>query len=119
MQQRRGASCGAIRRRNSIAELVKDASHQMKRAETVSESRVLGPLIGVETKAKLFDATQPLKFGRVDQSNHQLALGVVVTQRNDIVDGIAVDSLRHFFRPCAQLELKSITAICFEFSLPK
>ena len=38
MQQRRGASCGAVRRRNSSAELVEDARHQVKRAQTVSES---------------------------------------------------------------------------------
>ena len=38
VQQRGGASCGAIRWRNSIAELIEDARHQVKRAEAVGES---------------------------------------------------------------------------------
>ena len=76
---------------------------------------MLGSLISVETKSKLFDATQALKLRRVDQSNHQLALGVIVTQRNDVVDGIAVDSLWHFFGPWAQLEPQSTTAIVSSF----
>src|ERR1700730_1693935 len=65
----------------------------MQRSQTVSESRVLGSLIGVQTKAKLLDATEPLKLRRIDQANHQSAFGAIVAQRDDVVNRIAINSL--------------------------
>src|SRR5712664_2745944 len=67
----------------------------MQRSQTVCEPGVLCSLVGVQTKAKLLDATQPLKFRRVDQTNHQPAFGAVVAQRNDVVNRIAINSLGH------------------------
>src|SRR6266853_4744389 len=56
---------------------------------------MLCSLVSVQAKAQLFDATQPLKFRRVDQTNHQSAFGAVVAQRNDVVNRIAINSLGH------------------------
>ena len=97
MQQSRGARRGPILSRDvdTSAESIENASHQVQRAQTVREARVLRTLIGVKAQTQLLDATQSLKFSRVDETNHQLFLGAVVTQRNDVVDRIAVDSLSH------------------------
>ena len=65
----------------------------MQRSQTVCESRVFCSLVGIETKAQLLDATQPLKIRRVDQTNHQPAFGAVVAQRNDVMNRIAINSL--------------------------
>ena len=46
----------------------------MERAEAVSETRVLRTLIGIESETKLFDATQPLKFNRIDQAEPSTGL---------------------------------------------
>ena len=71
----------------------------MQRAEAMREPRMLRALICVEAKPKLLNATQPLKFRRVDQPNHQLPFGAVVAQRNDVVDWIAIDSLGQLAEP--------------------
>ena len=71
----------------------------MQRSQTVSESRVLCSLVGVQTKAKLLYATQPLKLWRVDQANHQPAFSAVVAQRDDVVNRIAINSLRQGLEP--------------------
>jgi hypothetical protein len=65
----------------------------MQRSQTVGESGVFRSLVSVQAKAQLFDAAQPLKFRRVDQTNHQPAFGAVVAQRNDVVNRIAINSL--------------------------
>jgi hypothetical protein len=62
------------------------------------EARVFGTLVRVKAEAQLFDPTETLKLRRVDQSNYQSALGVI-TQRNDVVDRVAVDPLRQFLGP--------------------
>jgi hypothetical protein len=96
MQERRGARRRAVCRldRIPVAQLIEDAGHQVERSKTVSETRVLGTLVGVQTKPELFDATQSLKLWRVDQANHQPAFGAVVAQRDDVVNRIAINSLR-------------------------
>src|SRR5882672_1755509 len=71
----------------------------MLRSQTVCEPRVVCSLVGVQIKAKLLDATQPLKFRRVDQTNHQPAVCAVVAQRNDVVNRIAINSLRQAVEP--------------------
>src|SRR5215510_3710930 len=60
---------------------------------------MLRALIGIKSEAQLFDPTQPLKFNRVDQANHQPAFSTVFAQRNDVVNRIAIDSLGQFFGP--------------------
>lgn len=70
---------------------------------------MLCALISVETETELLDATEPLKFRRVDQANHEPALGIVLAQGNNVVDGIAVDSLGQFFGPAIGLGSQSIT----------
>src|SRR6185369_4111988 len=72
---------------------------------------MLRTLISVEPEAELFDATEPLKFNRIDQLNHQPAFSSVLPQRNDVVDRIAVDSLGQFFGPAIGLESQSITRL--------
>src|SRR4029079_19102980 len=72
---------------------------------------MLRTLISVESQTELFDATEPLKFNRIDQLNHQPAFSVVLPQRNDVVDRIAVDSLGQFFGPAIGLESQSITRL--------
>lgn len=57
------------------------------------EARVFGALVRVKAEAQLFDATETLKLRRVDQPNYQSALGVIA-QRNDVVDGVAINALR-------------------------
>ena len=96
MKQCRGARGRAILRSQvGISQSIQDARHQVQRAETVSKARVLSALIGIQTQTKLLDAAQTLKLSRVDQTDHQLLLGGVVTQSDDVVNRIAVNSLRH------------------------
>ena len=83
----------------SIAQLFEDPRHQMQRAKAVREPRMFGALIGVEAKSELLDPTEPLKFRRINQPNHQSSFGAVVAQRNDVVDWIAIDSLGQLFGP--------------------
>src|SRR5438132_4290090 len=77
----------------------------MQRAQAVCEPRVLGPLVGVKPQTELLDAAQPLKFRGVDQANQQPVLGVVIAQRNDIVNRIAIDSMRQTLGPDTSNEL--------------
>jgi len=72
---------------------------------------MLRTLISVEPETELFDATESLKFNRIDQLNHQAAFSTVLPQRNDVVDRIAVDSLGQFFGPAIGLESQSITRL--------
>ena len=72
---------------------------------------MLRTLISVESETELFDATEPLKFNRIDQLNHQPAFSSVLPQRNDVVDRIAVDSLGQFLGPAIGLESQSITRL--------
>src|SRR5712671_5793823 len=82
----------------------------MQRSQTVREPRVLRALVSVQTQAKLLDATQPLKLRRVDQTNHQLAFGAVVAQRNDVVDRIAINSLGQALEPIQWIGPQSTTS---------
>src|ERR1043165_1470104 len=68
----------------------------MHGAEAVREARMLCSLIGVEAKAKLFNAAQSLKFGRVDQLDYQPIFRRLVAQLDDVVNRIAIDTLRQF-----------------------
>ena len=81
----------------------------MQRSQTVCEPRVLGSLVGIQTKAKLLDATQPLKFRRVDQTNQQPAFCAVVAQRDDVMNRIAVDSLGQTLGPVSSGLVRSLT----------
>ena len=56
-------------------------------------------LVSVESESELFDAPQPLKLGRIDQSDHQPTFGGVFAQRDDVVNRIAIDALRQFLGP--------------------
>ena len=58
---------------------------------------VLGALIRVQPKSKLLDSPQTLKFRRVDQADHESTLGRLITQRNYVVDRVAIDSLGQVF----------------------
>jgi hypothetical protein len=69
---------------------------------------VLCSLVGVKTKAKLLDATQPLKLGRVDQANHQPAFSAVVAQRDDVVNWIAINSLGQGLEPIQWIGFRSL-----------
>ena len=82
----------------AFTETIEDARHQMRGTETVREARVLGTLVRVKAKSQLFDSSETLKLWCVDQPNYQSALGVI-TQRNDVVDRVAVDPLRQFLGP--------------------
>jgi hypothetical protein len=64
----------------------------MKGAERVSETRMFGALIGIESQSELFDPAESLKLARVDQTHHQLAFAIVGAKTNDVVDRIAIDS---------------------------
>src|SRR4030081_2530526 len=87
----------------------------MQRSQTVCEPRVLCSLVNVQTKAKLLDATQPLKFRRVDQTNHQPAFCAVVAQRNDVMNWIAIDSLGQTLGPVSSgLGSQSNTESCMD-----
>jgi hypothetical protein len=76
----------------SFAQAIEDASHQMEGAERMGEARVFCALIGIESQSQLFDASQSLKFLRVDQTHHQLAFAGISAKANYVVDGIAIDS---------------------------
>src|SRR6185369_9228273 len=95
----------------SVTQLTEDSGHQVQRPEAVREARMLRTLISVESQTELFDATEPLKFNGIDQLHHQPAFSVVLPQRNDVVDRIAVDSLGQFFGPAIGLESQSITRL--------
>jgi hypothetical protein len=102
VQQRSGPNSRAlfIVDRISILKLGENARHQVHRAEAMREARVLGSLICVEPEPKLFDAAESLKFRRVDQLNYQLIFGSIVAQLDDVVNRIAVDTLRQFRWTC-------------------
>jgi len=70
----------------------------VRRAETVREARMFCALVGVKTKAELFDSTKALELRCVDQLDDQSTLGVIA-QRNDVVNRVAVDALRQFLGP--------------------
>jgi hypothetical protein len=56
---------------------------------------MLCTLVSVESESELLDATQSLKFRRVDQTHHQLACVGVGAKANDVMDRIAIDSFGH------------------------
>ena len=64
----------------------------MEGAERMGEARVFCALISIESQTQLFDASQSLKFLRVDQTHHQLAFATVSAKANYVVDRIAIDS---------------------------
>jgi hypothetical protein len=64
----------------------------MRRAKAVRKARMFRSLVRIKSQAQLFDATQALELWRVDQLNDQSTLGVI-PQRNDVVNGVAIDSL--------------------------
>src|SRR6266540_4938981 len=68
----------------------------MKRAQRMCKTRVLRALVGIESETELLNASQSLKFGRVDQTHHQLAFVGIGAKANDVVDRIAIDSFRHW-----------------------
>src|SRR6266576_2168699 len=78
-----------------FSEAIEHATHQVKGAEGMCKTRMLRTLVSVETKSELLDATQPLKFRRVNQTHHQLAFVGVGAKTNDVVDRIAIDSFGH------------------------
>src|SRR6266536_3143891 len=67
----------------------------MKCAQRMCKTRVLRALVGIETETELLNASQSLKFGRVDQTHHQLAFICVGAKANDVVNRIAIDSFGH------------------------
>src|SRR5687767_10380624 len=83
--------------RITLAQAIKNARHQVQRPKAMREPRMFGPLICVESKTELLDASQPLKLRCVDQTDHQLTLRRVGTQRYDVVNRIAIDSLGQRF----------------------
>jgi len=64
----------------------------MKSAQGVCEARMFGTLVREKTKAQLFDPTQALKLGRVDQTHHQLTLIAVGAKPDDVVNWISIDA---------------------------
>src|ERR1041385_2710216 len=64
----------------------------------MGETRMLGALVGVEAQTELFDATQSLKFGRINEAHHQFAFAVVGANANDVVNRISINSFRHRLR---------------------
>ena len=96
VEQGRGARGGAILIADvvSFAEPIQHPAHQVEGAERVCKARVFRALISVESEAELFDASQSLKFRRVDQTHHQLAFDRVGAKTNDVVNRIAIDSFR-------------------------
>ena len=78
-----------------FGEAIKHSTHQMKRAQRVSKTRMLRALVSVESESELLDASQSLKFRRVDQTHHQLAFVGVGAKTNDVMNRIAIDSFGH------------------------
>lgn len=74
------------------AQAIEDARHQVQRAKAVSKARVFRTLIGIKAQAKLLDTPQPLKLGRVDQTDHQLAIFRVGAETDYVVNRIAIYS---------------------------
>src|SRR2546427_13306161 len=70
--------------------------HQVKCAQRMCKSRMLGALVGVEAKTELFDAAQPLEFKSINQPHHQLTFARIGSQANDVVHRIAIDALCHY-----------------------
>src|SRR5215831_4993365 len=97
VQESGGPGRSAISRRDvaMVTQLLDNSSHQVKRSQAVCESRVLSALIGIESETELFDASQSLKFGRIDQPNHQLFRCTFVAQWDDVMNRIAINSLGH------------------------
>src|SRR6266542_3245365 len=97
VQQRRCAHRGAIFRsdRVSLAQPIKNPCNEMQRTKAMCKPRVFWSLISIEAESQLFDSAQSLKFWRVNQAHHQSILGAVIAQRNDVVNGIAINSLGH------------------------
>jgi ethanolamine utilization microcompartment shell protein EutL len=56
------------------------------------ETGVLRALISKETQPKLFNAAEALEFRSVDQTDHQIAFGIIGAKSDDVVNWIAVDS---------------------------
>src|SRR5438105_1591062 len=80
-----------------LTKAIEHARHQMKRAEGMGEARVFGALIRVEPESELFNAPQPLKFSRIDQTHHQLAFVCISAKANYVVNRIAIDSFGQDF----------------------
>jgi hypothetical protein len=53
---------------------------------------MLCALVSVEPESELLDASQSLKFRRVDQTPHQLAFVGIGAKANDVMNRIAIDS---------------------------
>ena len=59
---------------------------------------MLCALIGVERESELLDAAQALKLRRVNQAHHQTPFVRVGAKADDVVNRVAVDAFRHYFR---------------------
>jgi hypothetical protein len=59
------------------------------------KTRMFRALVGIESETELLNASQSLKFGRVDLTPHQFAFSGVGAKANDVMNRIAIDSLGH------------------------
>ena len=75
------------------AKLGNHAGRQVKGTEAVRKPRMLGRLIRKICEAKLSDAPQPLKLGRVDQRHDKAALVRIGIDTNYVMNRVAVNSL--------------------------
>src|ERR1044072_1201685 len=72
---------------------VERTRHQMHHADGMGKATVFGALIGKHRQAKLFNTSQTLKFGAINQVNNELVITNRFVQRNDIMKRVAIISL--------------------------
>jgi hypothetical protein len=62
----------------------------MERAQAVSKTRMLGPLVSKKADAELPYPPQALEFGRIDETNQQIAFVRIGRQPDNVVNRVAV-----------------------------
>src|SRR6516165_7186884 len=67
---------------------------------------MLCPLVSVECQPELFDSSQPLELGRIDQRNDQSIIQFRIIEQNDVVNRIAVSTFGHLGWPPLLLSKK-------------
>jgi hypothetical protein len=75
-------------------ELGENTRREMECTEAMSKSRMLGSLVCEVCEAELTDASQALKFRRIDESRNQLTLRGVSLETNYVVNRVPVYPFR-------------------------
>jgi len=86
----------------SRAEQVERARHQVHHPYRMSEAAVLRALVCEHRQSQLLYAPEPLELCRIDQVDYQPVVGDCLVQRDDVMQRIAVISLRQF-RPLRKM----------------